>query len=103
MKGNGACNDCLGTNDGKCAYNGQPYCEPATGFTGPLGYAQGGYNGALPVELLFFEAELENGIVVLRWATTRQENFDKFIVERSATGIDFEPIGEVQRRRPRSL
>jgi len=96
MKGSGACNDCLGTNSGTCAYNGNPYCEPASGFVGPLGYTQGGYNGTLPVKLLFFNAALEDEVVVLRWATAMEENFDKFIVERSQTGTDFQPIGEVE-------
>lgn len=52
--------------------------------------------GVLPIKLLFFDATLEGKIVVLRWATTLEENFDKFIIERSKTGINFHPIGEVE-------
>src|SRR5688572_901098 len=47
MKGNGVCNDCGGTNSGTCAYDGNPYCEPAAGFTGPSGYGEGGYSSTL--------------------------------------------------------
>ena len=95
MKGNGVCNDCVGTNSGACAYDGRPYCQPAAGFQGPLGYSESGYDGTLPVKLLNFTDSLEDETVVLKWATTMEENFQKFIIERSQTGIDFESIGEV--------
>jgi len=60
----------------------------------------GGYSGCgqgvLPIKLLYFNGKLENEIVTLKWATAMEENFDKFIVERSSTGLDFKPIGEVE-------
>ncbi len=97
MKGNGACNSCGGTNSGKCVYDGKPYCEPATGFVGPLGYAEGGYDSTLPIKLLYFVAELSNHRSVnLEWVTSTEENFDRFILERSISAVDFEPIYEVQ-------
>lgn len=97
MKGNGACNSCGGTNSGTCAYNGNPYCEPASGFVGPLGYSEGGYDGTLPITLLYFTAEVsDHHSVNLKWATSTEENFDRFILERSLSGSDFKPIYEVQ-------
>jgi len=91
MNGNDPqCNPCS-----VCAYNGHPYCEPAGGFTGPLGYSETGYNGTLPVRLLYFTATLQDTKVNLNWATTAEEDFGKFIVERSSGGIDFEAVGEV--------
>jgi len=96
MKGNGSCNSCSGTNSGKCAYNGSPYCEPASGFQGPLGYTESGYSGALPIKLSYFNGALKNEKVNLEWATSMQENFDKFIIQRSNNGVDFDSIGVVK-------
>ncbi|HEX8039888.1 MAG TPA: T9SS type A sorting domain-containing protein, partial [Chryseosolibacter sp.] len=95
MKGAGACNDCGGTNSGQCPYNGQPYCEPAGGFTGPTGFDQGGFNSTLPVKLLFFRTALDGEKVKLDWATAVEENFYKFVIQRSTDGLTFEEIGEV--------
>ncbi|HTJ48331.1 MAG TPA: T9SS type A sorting domain-containing protein [Cyclobacteriaceae bacterium] len=96
MKGNGSCNSCSGTNSGTCAYNGNPYCEPSGGFQGPLVYTETGYNGALPIKLSYFTGALKNEKVNLEWATSMQENFDKFIIQRSTNGVDFDSIGVVK-------
>jgi hypothetical protein len=93
MKGNGACNSCGGTNSGTCAYNGSPYCEPSGGFTGPLGYDEDGYDVVLPIKLLSFVAVQTGETIQLDWSTVSQENFDKFIIERSANGQSFDSIG----------
>jgi hypothetical protein len=95
MKGNGACNNCGGTNSAQCAYNGNPYCEPSGGFTGPTGFDEGGYDATLPVKLFDFRAEYVSPIVRLQWATSMEEKFQKFIIQRSADGMLFEDIGEV--------
>lgn len=95
MKGNGACNSCLGTNSGQCAYNGNPYCEPAGGFQGPLGYSNSGYNGTLPITLLYFAATLQDQEIALDWATAAEEDFDRFVIERSHDGLAYTTIGEV--------
>lgn len=49
----------------------------------------------LPVELMSFEANLENGEVYLDWKTASEINNDYFEVQRSENGDDWEPIGEV--------
>jgi hypothetical protein len=90
MKGNGACNPCPA-----CPYDGTPYCEPSGGFTGPLGYSSTGFDGTLPISLLYFTASLSGDDVLLDWATASEENFQKFVVERSQAGVVYEPIGEV--------
>lgn len=96
MKGGGACNNCGGfPNQGRCAYNGQPYCEPSGGFTGQTAYDEFGYNISLPIKLLYFNAGADAETVKLDWATSMEENFHKFIVERSNDGLAFEAIGEV--------
>jgi hypothetical protein len=91
----GSCNNCGGTNSGTCAYNGSPYCEPGTGFTGPLGYSEGGYNASLPVQIAYFTAKATENSIQLEWATSSEENFSKFEIERSENGRDFENIGEI--------
>ena len=96
MKGAGACNSCSGTNSGACAYNGNPYCEPTGGFKGPLGYTESGYNSALPIKLSYFNCLPDQNGVAMQWATSMQENFDKFIIQRSTDGIHFDSIGFVK-------
>ncbi|HET7179752.1 MAG TPA: T9SS type A sorting domain-containing protein [Chryseosolibacter sp.] len=97
MKGAGGCNDCGGTNSGQCPYapQNQPYCEPTGGFTGPSGYDDGGFDATLPVKLMYLLAEAKDEKVSLFWATSAEENFYKFIVQRSVDGTNFEDIGEV--------
>jgi hypothetical protein len=50
----------------------------------------------LPVELLYFSAEQQQEDVLLRWRTLSEQNNDRFVVERSYDGKDFNPIGEVK-------
>ena len=56
--------------------------------------AQGGIN-PLPVELLDFDAVLNNDKVDLMWVTASEINNDFFTVERSKNGIDFEALMQV--------
>lgn len=57
----------------------------------------GGVNGIspLPVILGSFDAVKEGDHTRLTWSTTQEINSDKFIIERSANGIDFTDIGSV--------
>ncbi len=50
---------------------------------------------ALPIELLSFDAENLADRVRLHWATATEENSSHFVIERSADGAQFEPIGYV--------
>lgn len=50
----------------------------------------------LPVELLYFEAELIQKEVMLTWTTASEHNNDYFEVQRSADGRLFETIGSVK-------
>ncbi len=50
----------------------------------------------LPVELVYFTATVQNGIVNLQWLTASEENNKAFEVERSADGKTFEHIGTVK-------
>ena len=49
----------------------------------------------LPIELLYFDAHLSADDVVCTWATATETNNDYFTVERSADGVTFTDIGEV--------
>jgi hypothetical protein len=52
-----------------------------------------GSNGPLPIELLVFDASLnDKNIVDLNWATATEINNDFFTVEKSRDGINFEPF-----------
>ncbi|MEQ8357969.1 MAG: T9SS type A sorting domain-containing protein [Cytophagales bacterium] len=47
----------------------------------------------LPIELLNFEASIENENVVLNWVTTREVNNDFYTIERSENSFSWEEIG----------
>ncbi len=52
--------------------------------------------GALPIKLLFFKViETTKEYITLSWATTMEENFDRFEVQRSADGKTFESLADV--------
>lgn len=70
-----------------------------TGITNQLfwgDFAIGFGSAPLPVEWLSFLARPEDEKVVLDWKTATETNNDFFIVERSADGMTFEAIGQVQ-------
>ncbi|AHJ97261.1 T9SS type A sorting domain-containing protein [Hymenobacter swuensis] len=50
----------------------------------------------LPVTLTSFEAKAAGQDAVLTWATAQELNNDRFEVERSLNGVDFEKVGTVQ-------
>lgn len=51
--------------------------------------------GALPVELISFDATANQNQVDLTWVTGSEKNNDFFTIERTVNGIDFEEVGEV--------
>ncbi|MBO9700393.1 MAG: T9SS type A sorting domain-containing protein [Sporocytophaga sp.] len=50
----------------------------------------------LPVTFLSFEGQHENGRNVLSWSTLNEINNDRFIIERSINGREFELVGVVK-------
>lgn len=48
-----------------------------------------------PIELLFFNAEKQGNHALLTWATATEIDNDFFVVERSANGVDFIALGQV--------
>jgi len=49
----------------------------------------------LPVDLTYFKARAEQGLVALEWATGWEKNSREFVVERSSDMKTFTPIGTV--------
>ena len=57
----------------------------------------GGPNSPLPVSLINFTATLYNpNSVLLKWSTANETDNDRFVVERSANGKNFEAIATVK-------
>lgn len=48
-----------------------------------------------PVKLLSFTASKKDNVVELKWKTAEEVNMDRYEIERSSNGKDFEKIGEV--------
>lgn len=49
----------------------------------------------LPVQWVDFTAKQKAQTVLLKWQTAQEQNADKFIIERSGTGVAFQTIGAV--------
>lgn len=54
--------------------------------------AGSGSGAALPIELIYFTAELNDKVVDLNWTTAVEINNEYFTVERSANGVDFKEV-----------
>ena len=81
--------------------NGDPGCgntsNPCNSLAGsPTGVDNGGIligpTNPLPIELVRFEANMQNHQVALNWTTKSERNNDLFIVQRSFDGIHWENI-----------
>jgi len=51
---------------------------------------------ALPIELSQLTASPEDGIIRVGWTTLSEINNAGFIIERSADGLSFEPVGQIK-------
>lgn len=73
---------------------------PATSFaqsgTGPNNTGVLTGLGALPIELISFEAIRNGNQVNIHWATASEKNNDYFTIERSQDGLNFEEVSEVE-------
>ncbi len=64
------------------------------------GCSQGGgssfcNNGVLPIELLYFNASSIESEINVTWGTSKEENFDYFIVQQSKNGEEYVDLGSV--------
>lgn len=78
------------------ATGSNPYNISVTGITSFSSFAVGDDQSVLPVELVFFKANIENNLVKLTWQTASEQNNEGFEIERSINGFDFEKIGFIQ-------
>lgn len=63
-----------------------------TTVNGPASITSGG----LPITLVSFTADNSIDQIELSWATSYEENFSHFEIEKSSNGVDFRMIGEVE-------
>lgn len=73
-------------------YGGFDDCDAGNGGGAALCTA------ALPVTLLYFNISILETSIGLKWATSMEENFYKFFIQRSPDGQIFSDIGEVEGR-----
>lgn len=52
-------------------------------------------NSPLPIELLFFDAKLNEDKVLLHWETASELNNDYFLIEKTMDGVLYQPVGKV--------
>lgn len=52
--------------------------------------------GLLPLQIVNFNGSLQNKKGLLNWKVENEQAVEKYIVERSSTGLKFEPLSEVQ-------
>ena len=50
----------------------------------------------LPVDLLYFKAEIQIKVVWITWATSSEVDNDRFEIERSINGVDFSTLGKIK-------
>jgi|GEM_PF-3203778 len=74
------------------ATGSDPFTQSRSGITSFSPFSVGDDISPLPVQLISFNAKLQNKEVALTWATASEINNDYFTVERSADGAHFEDI-----------
>jgi uncharacterized repeat protein (TIGR02543 family) len=75
--------------------SGSPKTLTHTGYTGTFSpFAVGSDDSPLPVELIVFNGTCNTMEHVLNWTTASEINNFRFVVERSADGVEFVPVGE---------
>jgi fibronectin-binding autotransporter adhesin len=80
------------------ASGSDPYTVSRSGITSfsPFGVEEATPH-PLPIELLFFDAQLTTGkIVELSWATASETNNDYFTIEKTRDGSSFEKVADVR-------
>jgi hypothetical protein len=68
--------------------------RPVRQFGSRLGCFNFPSQATLPVRLLSFNANYRNQQTLLSWTAEAETNFEKYVIERSEDGSQFEPIGE---------
>jgi len=83
-------------NGGDIGGSGSITVDGSITNNGLIGGSTGNDLGTLPVEVLYFEGSVDaQNHGILEWATTSEENFDFFTVERSMDGVTFQDAGQI--------
>lgn len=88
-----------GSNFQACAYSctNWNYAKILTvNYYDPQGGASGYNFGALPLEVLAFEAILQNDVVNLTWTAEPQNDIEYYVIEKSLDNINFVEIGKMK-------
>ncbi|MFT4833980.1 MAG: hypothetical protein ACI8WP_000737 [Flavobacteriaceae bacterium] len=73
----------------------QPIDSLSVDGLGPIEeYINGGAGTPLPVNLLSFDLEVNNGVTIT-WSTVSEKDNDYFVIERSEDGKSFYPVAEI--------
>ncbi|QHT71539.1 T9SS type A sorting domain-containing protein [Rhodocytophaga rosea] len=83
------------TNSNPANYSGHTRMQSAMANNDRRVYAIGSEILPLPIELLYFKANLVNGVVQLDWATASEKDNDYFTIEKSTDSKQFEAFLEV--------
>ncbi len=75
--------------------NGTVKSNAALAVFGPFTLGSSSASNTLPVNLLFFTAQMQNGYVALQWNTANEINSSHFNTQRSIDGINFSTVGKV--------
>lgn len=89
----------FGENGTSTESNGQVTAQAGkiNGFSDfAIGIANGAVPSTLPVKLIDFQLKASLSSVILTWKTATELNNEKFLVERSDNGIDFEQIATLK-------
>ncbi|MEY4595502.1 MAG: putative adhesin, partial [Bacteroidota bacterium] len=82
--------------DGVCNAASTAAITIRDGMSGFSNFAAGQGGNPLPIELIRFDGFNDGERNVLQWSTATETNNDYFTLKRSADGIQFEPIAQMQ-------
>jgi hypothetical protein len=77
---------------------GSPQTSADATYTDAIAAFLADMDGLLPVEWVSFNARVERSEILLNWQTATEVNNDKFVIEYSRDGRNFQAIGEVAGR-----
>ncbi len=77
------------------AVGSDPYTISRSGISSFSPFAVSESGVILPIELLTFQAKLNNGVVSLNWITATEINNDYFTIEKTKDGINYKEVGVI--------
>lgn len=84
----------IGNSTASISANNGLFGDPCGGTVKRL-YIQARYSSTLPLNLVSFTANADDGLVHLNWRSENEDNFREFEIERSSNGVLFEPTHSI--------